>query len=1142
MSVINEIKRSLIAMLIFVGCVAESTADQLYSENFDSLAVSLQAFQSDTESGGDGTDWTAVPPIGITVNNDGVPSGGVPEFAGWTFLDPVSWDATAQQGRSQFTKAQNVVAVADGDEWDDSGPGARMETVMVLPDIALAGAPADSVVLKFDSSWNTEPQTGIVTVVFDGGAPTEILRYDSTVETRINESVVLPIENPTGAVTMSIAFAYEAGNNWWWAIDNIEVTANEVVIVTQPVGGETLTGSDVELSVSAHGGVLSYQWFKGAGAARTEIPGAVSPTLELEALEVTDEGYYSVRVTNSAGDAAFSDEAFLRVIEGGTTILFSENFDGLQFGPNVDEPLPAPNVWTDTPPVGWVTDDSGVPGFDSPDENNDGYPDLDGVTEWAGWAFADPGWWAQTAGDQGRTSFTRACGAVMIADPDEWDDSAHTPFTEGDGFDAYITTSDIPLGASEPGSVKLRFDSSWRPEADTDVPGGNNQTAVVSVAFDGGEPVEILRWESEGDLYKADATNELVELLVNNPAGASNMKVTFALINAGNDWWWAVDNLMVFKGVAPPAVLEQPQDLQVFSGSDAMLVVGADPDTIVGSAKYQWYKGQGTSKVMIDGATSATLTIPNAQVEDTGFYSAFVSNDAGGTFSCEAQLIVGPMILTEQPSSLLVSAGDEACFRVAASGQSPFTYKWFKGTGEDRKQVINGVNVFGADTFELVIESATFDDADVYSVEVSNAFGSVVSQEATLRVEPIILVEQPLPTTAMQGEMAEITILIDGEEPVDYTWYFRAFGETEAVEVEGDFGFRLTIENVQVEDAGFYSVLAKNIFGELLSPEVKLIVQPQPGGSVIFSENFDSLPLGPNVDEAFVGDAVWTNIPPQGWVVDNSGVPGNDSPDENGDGYPDLDGVTEWAGWAYVEPFWWSQAAGDQQRSSFELGQNVVAVADPDEWDDAAHSPFGQNDGYDTLMSTPAIAVSGIEAGSAVLKFDSSWRPEADNDVPGGNNQTAVVRVSYDGGEPFEVVRWESDPNSPNFKPDAEYLNESLTVALLNPDGAKNMVLTFGLLNAGNDWWWAIDNIEVTASLGGSGFEVTNVTRDPATGALTLSWVSTPGASYAVEMSTTLQGEWAEQADGVASEGLVTSYTVNGITGSEVFVRVRVEQ
>jgi len=57
------------------------------------------------------------------------------------------------------------------------------------------------------------------------------------------------------------------------------------------------------------------------------------------------------------------------------------------------------------------------------------------------------------------------------------------------------------------------------------------------------------------------------------------------------------------------------------------------------------------------------------------------------------------------------------------------------------------------------------------------------------------------------------------------------------------------------------------------------------------------------------------------------------------------------------------------------------------------------------------------------------------------------------------VLLWESDEASPNYKPYAT--NETVIVKLDNPEGAKKVVLTFGLFDAGNDWWWAIDNIEV---------------------------------------------------------------------------------
>src|SRR5687768_7097984 len=86
--------------------------------------------------------------------------------------------------------------------------------------------------------------------------------------------------------------------------------------------------------------------------------------------------------------------------------VFSEDFDGLALGPNVDEPVAGTQVWTETPPAGWTTDDSKMPGV--------GVPSQDGVTEWAGWSFANKRWWIR-ADDQNRSFFHLGQGTVMIA-------------------------------------------------------------------------------------------------------------------------------------------------------------------------------------------------------------------------------------------------------------------------------------------------------------------------------------------------------------------------------------------------------------------------------------------------------------------------------------------------------------------------------------------------------------------------------------------------------------------------------------------------------------------------------------------------------------------------------------------------------
>ena len=135
-----------------------------------------------------------------------------------------------------------------------------------------------------------------------------------------------------------------------------------------------------------------------------------------------------------------------------TYVLLSEDFEGLPLGPNVDEGVAGTAVWTDIPPAGWINDASGVPGVDNPAN--------DGVTEWAGWGFANKAWWVQTAGDQRRSEFTLGQGTVAIADPDEWDDAGHPGPSSADPYDVWLSTSPIDLSSARPGTVEtqVRFE------------------------------------------------------------------------------------------------------------------------------------------------------------------------------------------------------------------------------------------------------------------------------------------------------------------------------------------------------------------------------------------------------------------------------------------------------------------------------------------------------------------------------------------------------------------------------------------------------------------------------------------------------------------------------------------------------------
>ncbi|MFT4639953.1 MAG: hypothetical protein ACI8T1_003278 [Verrucomicrobiales bacterium] len=222
--------------------------------------------------------------------------------------------------------------------------------------------------------------------------------------------------------------------------------------------------------------------------------------------------------------------------------------------------------------------------------------------------------------------------------------------------------------------------------------------------------------------------------------------------------------------------------------------------------------------------------------------------------------------------------------------------------------------------------------------------------------------------------------------------------------------------------------------------------EPVPDGS-LYSEDFEGLTLGENVDEGVVGEMVWTNVPPADWTIDNSNLFGAD---EEGVG------VTEWKGWTFADKDWWIEAAEDQRRSEWLSGKGTVAIADPDEWDDLGGPGAQEPGGFNTFMTTPTISLEGLPANTAVLSFDSSWRPEFDDNY----HQSGNLTVTFDGGEPIELFEWLSDPGSPNFK--GEAIDERAIVPLNNPEGATSMVITFGMFDAGNDWWWAIDNIDVS--------------------------------------------------------------------------------
>ena len=259
--------------------------------------------------------------------------------------------------------------------------------------------------------------------------------------------------------------------------------------------------------------------------------------------------------------------------------------------------------------------------------------------------------------------------------------------------------------------------------------------------------------------------------------------------------------------------------------------------------------------------------------------------------------------------------------------------------------------------------------------------------------------------------------------------------------------------------------------------------------TTLFQENFNALPLQSSVNErltdptqilTYVEDVEtapdtfaipnsFSSTGPANWTVDNSisninGAPTIGNAGVPGQGVVDY-GVNEWEGWSFADKNFWIEAAGDQDRSLFTAGSNVVAVADADEYFDLGGTSDPVNGGfYNTGLNTPSVGMAqlGVVSAGVQLKFDSSFRTEAFDDghpnvaFEDQNDQTAEVVATFDTGEVQSVTVYQSS----NFANGTSF-NELQELNFFPNTNATSVSFAFNMGNAGNDWWWAIDNVEV---------------------------------------------------------------------------------
>ncbi len=156
----------------------------------------------------------------------------------------------------------------------------------------------------------------------------------------------------------------------------------------------------------------------------------------------------------------------------------------------------------------------------------------------------------------------------------------------------------------------------------------------------------------------------------------------------------------------------------LYAGNPVTLSVALESDL---AATLQWFKDDAP----VAGATGASLAFAAVQPADSGSYLVIATSAAGATTSFPIKLTVLPSApeITAQPVSRLANAGSTVTFSVAALGQPPLGYQWFK----------DGLALPGETAATLTLADVQPSAVGAYTVEVTNGLGqSVLSQAADL--------------------------------------------------------------------------------------------------------------------------------------------------------------------------------------------------------------------------------------------------------------------------------------------------------------------------------------------------------------------------------------------------------------------------
>jgi hypothetical protein len=282
------------------------------------------------------------------------------------------------------------------------------------------------------------------------------------------------------------------------------------------------------------------------------------------------------------------------------------------------------------------------------------------------------------------------------------------------------------------------------------------------------------------------------------------------------------------------------------------------------------FNGNGIAQVwQLAGVNGSTTNAAITHLSDISFsgntITVTVPNESVTMFVVEPASSTSAPVVTTNPTSQTITAGQSVSFVAAATGNPTPTVQWQVSTNSGS----TWTNVSGATSTTYTFTTTTSQSGSQYRAVFTNSAGSATTSAAALTVNAAVtapsITTQPAGQTVNAGQSVSFTVAATGTAPLTYQWQ-KLSGST-----WGNIGTNsatFTVSAAASSDAGSYHVIVSNSAGSVTSSTATLTVNVAP--SVTSNPSSQTVTAGQSV--SFSAAASGSPPPTVQWQVStNSG-------------------------------------------------------------------------------------------------------------------------------------------------------------------------------------------------------------------------------------------------------------------------------